>query len=321
MSDIDNLNPSAFIEDPYTLFIIDNVTENISNVSGINNTQTNEIKTNFNSTEGEKVIEGDTNCFIILGRDRNAGIASGMGGKGHTGAAAIDIVAGHMGYAPINKLYFEEKKTDKDFKNDAARIYLSQMSDIDEYFEIPKIQMKLGNNMLDLEQTKGTSAIGIKADNVRIISRESIKIVTNHNGVNSLNRKASNGGIDIIAGYNLATLDPHMSLQPMVKGNNLVELLKEIVRRMEDVQATVATFLEKQGNINNLFLEHTHQSGNAGEETSRLIQEQGRMENFKLLTDVLPDILKNFIGKASLEGVYFTASSPKYINSIWNRVN
>ena len=46
----------------------------------------------FNKSESEKVIAGENNSFIVLGRDRKSGRTSGYGGKGDTQCGMIDIV-------------------------------------------------------------------------------------------------------------------------------------------------------------------------------------------------------------------------------------
>ena len=160
-----------------------------------------------------------------------------------------------MGSRPIEKLYGENIQSDKDFKNDSARIYISQKSNIDEYFDIPKINVKLGNTSIPLEDSNNKSAVASKADVVRLIGRENIKLVTFHKGLNSQSKKTSDGGIDIIAGCNALNSDKTLSVQPMVKGNNLVQLLKEMIKMIEDVQSTVASFMEKQKKINDYILQ------------------------------------------------------------------
>ena len=111
----------------------------------------------FNKAECEKVIEGENNSFIVLGRDRHSGKTSGYGGKGDTQCAMVDIVAGRMSPAPIQetntreRVYadplFVTKDISKDFQTDklsaspsvamdAARIYMSQKTDIDHNFKL-----------------------------------------------------------------------------------------------------------------------------------------------------------------------------------------
>lgn len=58
---------------------------------------------------------------------------------------------------------------DNSFQTDAARIYISQLTDIDANFGIDP--GKTG-------YMKERSGIGIKADGVRVIGREGIKLIT-----------------------------------------------------------------------------------------------------------------------------------------------
>lgn len=315
------IDPLTFNDNNNSLFIIKNVLTNIVNVSGVDGGHSEEIITNYDRTPTENIIKGPKNSYIILGTDRHAGTSSGFGGKGYTGASCIDIIAGHMGSRPIDSLFEQKILSGKDFKNDSARIYLSQKCNIDEYFKIPAIGIKIGSSTIPLEQPNGKSGIGIKADSVRIIGRENIKIVTSHKSINSLERKGDDGGVDIIAGYNCVGVDPYLKLQPMVKGDNLIKLLKEIINRIEDTQATVATFMETQKKINDIFIKHKHQTGAIGDATSNIIGDDGSLKSFELLTRTVPGIIENFTRNASIDGTYFTPTSPDYINSLWNRVN
>lgn len=315
------LEPFDFLENRFIKKCFDNNLENSVEYIGLYNAPTHEIKTNYNKGLGETVLNSNANAFIVLGRDRDAGKASGNGGKGFTGASSIDIIVGHMGPRPIDSLFGEAVLSDKDFKNDAARIYISQMSDVDEYFEIPKIQAQFGSSTVDLEHGAGLSTVGIKADTVRLIARENIKLVTSHKSMLTSTERGTNSGIDIMAGYNLIKVDATLDLQPMVKGNNLVMLLDEMVARIDDVQSMLATFMKTQREINNILSKHTHQSNKAGLPTSTIIGEDSSLENFKLLTEVLPSIIDGFIFNSSISAEYFTPFSKKYINSNWNRVN
>jgi len=122
----------------------------------------------------EKVISGENNSYIVLGRDRPSIRWSGYGGKGDTKCGMIDLVVGRVGnYEPQNddKVY-----TDPNFKQDAARIYLTQKGDPDDYFGIAA--GKIG-------KPKARSAVVVKSDHTRIIGRESIKLVTGTDAINS----------------------------------------------------------------------------------------------------------------------------------------
>ena len=226
--------------------------------SGFSNTNLREMVPNYAAASSEKEIRSPShnNARIILGRDRNGSIASGYGSKGHTRSGAIDIVVGLQGWAPGESykapvMYkdgnIKEKEdfgfADKNFGSmnngqpgDAARIYISQRADIDKYFDIA--DGYVGQSIAD-------SAIGIKADSVRIMARKGIKLVTGKNppGRNSLDGKIKvTYGIDLIAGNRdfksgleqklAAKLNPFgfkpPYLQPIPKGDNLVHYLDSL---------------------------------------------------------------------------------------------
>lgn len=287
--------------------------------SGVNNDLRPEIKTNFKQTTAEKVISGPTNSYIILGNDRNAGVGSGLGGIGYTGCASIDLIAGHLGPRPVHKINGKKVATNKSFSEDAARLYLSQKSNIDEYLGIKTYPYVLGTVAIDMEDAMAKSAAALKADCVRIVGRENIKIATSHLASNSLGAPANIGGIDIIAGYD--SPEEQLIPQPMVKGDNLIDLLQKILSIIENTQATVTAFMQKQGEINNQFTKHVHQSGAPGLPTTPMIENKSVSLNLELISKTLPDIITNFTKIASVSADYFNVNSKKYINSRYNRVN
>ena len=89
------------------------------------------------------------------------------------------------------------------FEADAARIYISELTDIDKNFGVT--EGKSG-------EMKDRSGIGIKADGVRIIGREGVKIVTGRAGgtgeKNSLIRQRSNAEFIFNAAINIAMALP-----------------------------------------------------------------------------------------------------------------
>ena len=80
--------------------------------------------------------------------------------------------------------------------------------------------------------------------------------------------------------------------------------------------------MKTQKKINDAVSSHVHMTGAVGGPTSAIINSNKiMMHNFRLAINTQPDIIKNFIKQASISGDYFNASSPKFINSLWNRVN
>lgn len=196
--------------------------------------------------ECEKIIEGQNNTLIILGRDRPASRMSGYGGLGDPGAGSIDIVAGLSGRL-TNGFDKDGKKlfADPSMNLDAARVLLSQKTNVDENFGLAK--GVVGDR-------RAKSAVAIKADEVRVMSRGGIKLVTRvGTGNDSQNQDNSVVyGVDIIAG------NDDKDLQSMVKGRNLVDALTEIYDNIDALSATVDGLLMFQMEMNGALISHTH---------------------------------------------------------------
>ena len=177
----------------------------------------------FAKAEAEKIYS-QGNSAIVLGRDRPGSKLSGYGGRGDTGASSVDIVVGRMG-AAATEVTDKEKPVfaDPNFKVDSARIYISQKTDIDKNFGI--IEGRIGPSL-------SKSAIGIKADAVRIVAREGIKLVTKTDLKNSQGAEVSSVlGVDIIAG------NDDENLHPMVLGDNLEKALNKMVSHLHKLTA------------------------------------------------------------------------------------
>lgn len=189
--------------------------------SGLNNTPMYEPMPNYVPAACEKVISHGTNAWIVLGRDRPSNLASGYGGQAATGAGAIDLVVGR-------RLIADSPNVDPNFITDAARIHISQTTDVDRNFG-------LTGGVVGPRQ--GSSAIGMKADDIRIIGRHGIKIVTEGRGVE--NSKGgdikSTVGIDLIAG------NDDTGLQPIPRGYELVACIEALVDLMDDLAAMVSS--------------------------------------------------------------------------------
>ena len=182
-------------------------------------------------------------------QDRPVDSASGYGGKGSNRSQTIDIVVGRMssargGLGPAATLTIDEDDTaglmygyvqgdpvavvENSFAADAARIYISQMTDVDSNFGLAEGQVG---------KKDARSAVAIKADGVRIIGREGVKIVTGRShafsGVGQHGELLSTGGsikqpappIELIAGNN----DKY--LQGVARGENVRDALRQLGRK------------------------------------------------------------------------------------------
>lgn len=227
---------SEFMQNPAE---VKNVDKFEPSLIGLNSGRSAEAVPRYIKADGERVITNSNNSWIVLGRDRESNLTSGYGGAGHTGASSIDLVVGRASFSPSDELY-----SDPNFDTDAARIYISQKSDIDDYLSL--VDGSVGNS-------KSRSAIGLKADSIRLAARQGIKIVTNVGDTNSFGGMLlATKGIDLIAGNN------EDELQPIPKGENLVEAIKDINKNLSKLNAVVLNFMTNQTILNAAVQVHTH---------------------------------------------------------------
>lgn len=180
------------------------------------------------------------NAFIVVGRDRPTNRASGYGGDGSTQAGMIDLVVGRGGAHPDSNI-----QIDNQINDDCARVFISQKTDIDKNFKL--CNGKVGDN-------RTRSGVGIIADGVRIIGREGIKLVTAERYTKNSKDLELNAisGIDLIAG----NIDD--DLQPLVKGENLVEYLKVLQDNVDELNGVVSRICITLSQQANLLSFHTH---------------------------------------------------------------
>jgi len=209
-------------------------------VTGLNSERKPEAVCMYKSAPADKIYSNDNNSWAVFGRDRNKSLASGYGGAGHPGAGAIDLVTGRMSaVGPRDGLY-----ADPSFQADAARIYISQKADIDDYFDLTA-----GNVGISSER----SAVAIKADSVRLASRMGMKLVTGTDPTNSTGGwLLSTKGIDLIAG------NDDSDLQPIPKGNNVADALRQLKKNIDNLNGIVNSFITHQMSFNLATQAHVH---------------------------------------------------------------
>ena len=213
-----------------------NIDDGSKNSTGIDQTTTNGANPTYNIRESENIIQGKEGSIIVMGRDRPGSETSGLGATSNTNVSCIDIIAGLSG--PLKRevdVKGERVATNKSTELDAAKIYITERcKDIDssEYFSIAR--GKVGN-------LSNRSAIAIKADSVRIVGREGIKIVTStdtRSGASGMFIGDNIQGVDIIAG------NDDSNLQPMVKGDDLAKVLDSLLELIQDVHSSAAFAFE-----------------------------------------------------------------------------
>lgn len=223
----------------------------------------------------EKIISGDNNAFVLLGRDRPSTLKSGFGGKGATQAGRIDLIAGLA--AGLGPSINEDTVVSPNFALDASRIYISQKADIDKY---------MGLADTPRQSKPGASAIGMKADAIRIHARNDIKIVTGRarfEGSGKDGEKLSSGGInqgvgsisliagnytedEVAGGLNFfnslkKSSSTKSKLQPIPKGDNLAECLQDIIDTMGELASQIGTNTSLINQMNSALIAHVHTAG------------------------------------------------------------
>ena len=216
--------------------------------SGLGGQKKVEPMPNFVQASCEKVIKGSTNSWIVMGRDRPGTRFSGVGAGVDSHASLIDVCVGRASKdAAVEDENGEPIYFNNDLKSDAARIYIAQKTSIDKNFGL--VPGRVGNYNGQLSR----SAIALKADNIRLVARHGIKLVTRTDDEYSTGGSSSEvRGIDLIAG------NDDSDLQPMVKGRNLRDLLKIMCEDLRTVTGAFHKFTIAQLKINKILAAHTH---------------------------------------------------------------
>jgi len=174
-------------------------------------------------------------------------------------------------------------------------------------------------------QAKGRSGIGIKADGVRVIAREGIKLVTEGRGSkNSQGGKVrSTVGIDLVAGNDTNDFGRTPNLQPIVKGYELVSALEAMMDLMDDLAAMVAAIGNSQIRMNTMLAAHIHISpfGGAPTTTSFPLQLAASTANTLLAVEVTAPMKIHRINTAGFRLNTLKVGGPDWICSRHNNVN
>jgi hypothetical protein len=321
---IDLNNPELIAKDLETKKALETIPEDVVNTyAGIGNRRKIEKVPAFNKTSSEKVFQGEgTNSWIVLGRDRPKSPATGYGGIGATQCGAIDLCVGRvgdwktiteersndpLGRRGTGKYTTRKLVADNDFVRDAARIYISERTDIDDYFGIAA--GKAGG-------LSGLSGIAVKADAVRIIGREGIKLVTRTDEFNS-----KGGGADVVMGIDLIAGNDAKDLQPLVKGENLRDLLRYVVEDIRNLTSMIHSISLKQAGLETMLTCHTHPSAGAISFPSPELGIFCGVSQVQRLTFDVPAQLKKVFENILLEIEFLKPYGDQYICSKSNHTN
>ena len=175
----------------------------------------------------EKVIENRHNSSIVLGRDY---IYDELN---DTSVGMIDITAGRV----TNSGDASEPMSVADFDLDAARVYVSQKSDIDKQFGLPAGTLGSANTR---------SAVGIKADAVRVISRDAssgIKLIVEGKENSQGGDGDGIGGVELIAAGG-------KDMQAIPKAADLADTLELMTQFILNLESMLMAVVESQGQFN-----------------------------------------------------------------------
>jgi hypothetical protein len=276
----------------------------------------------YESALDENVITSDLNTHIILGgaTQNTPEIAKG------TYNSTITLISG-MGTAIKNKpppLTASKMSFSPKFYYDSALIQISEQTNVDSNF---------GAKIKD-PKSENVSAIALKADEVRLFSRGTVKIITgidqydtplpaNKDVPPPSHPKRDYSGIHLIANN---SVERETELHPLVLGRNLQEFLNEVLNEITNLHSLIHLITEHQSRIYNSLMGHTHFD----------IFSQGPLPRYtdpELIADVVQsdeEIKKLTIIDAHTKKVpnienlrknYLTKNPSKYINSYYNKTN
>tara|TARA_R110002124_G_scaffold59208_1_gene163888 strand:+ start:2306 stop:3250 length:945 start_codon:yes stop_codon:yes gene_type:complete len=294
---------------------------NLSSTTGLNGKHMPEAIPKYDRSDSEVLYQNKNNASIVLGRDRPGNKLSGYGGAGHSSCGAIDLVVGRMSATLTGPE--ADKFCNPNMFDDAARIYISQKTDVDKNFGI------VDGNVGSLE---AKSAVAVKADSVRLIGRMGIKLVTGTDEKDSIGTDLSAVyGIDLIAGNTdqkykpLGFPEEIEILQPIPKGDNLVRYLKSLSAKVDELSNLLDSFMKVQQTFNNLTANHIHPTLPTAPFSPGLTMAPTSLQIANPSLGALsasfvkgPNYI-NRINISTLNSNYLTAAGPLYINSRHNR--
>lgn len=310
----------------------------------------------------------DNNAAIIFGRDRtgmfeidniNSEVKNSIGVGSYAefmGAGSIDIVAGRCAPFPLQgdftvgplyntevginallgkRLTIEEPSQEEvyhpGYAMDAARIYISQMTNIDKNFKIETTLTDLDKLLEQDSQPNDrlpppSSGIMLKADKVRMHARNDIKIVTGgpHENIDSQGEPI----IDKTSGIHLVAQNLNGRQQPIPLGTNLENCLNDIIDNLNVITTIVKRFATEQMSYNNVLSNHYHNSPFYGVATSPSITAgpegvKTSVNEFRYVVAQCAKVQSNlqFVKNEFLTPGAISTDPDNYINSRFNTTN
>lgn len=202
--------------------------------------------------ESEKIVSrNNSNSYLVFGKDRMGDVMSGFGGKGFPNSNSIDLVVG-MGQTTQDKSLTKNNVVDPNPFVDSARVYISQRTNLDGHFGITE------GEIYPLDSQQGVSGAAMKADSVLVLGRRNVKIKAGQSqgeGLSTFGEKDSLGTrlpdarIDLIA---------DAPLEPMVRGDKLVECVKGIYGQINDNRTLIIHLITQLLKLRVALMLHIH---------------------------------------------------------------
>jgi hypothetical protein len=275
----------------------------------------------YNNAPNEQVLQTDLNATIILG-----GSTKNTPDIARTkNTATITLVSG-MGTA-IKGLQPPQDagilELSNKFYYDSAVIQISELTNVDSNF---------GARIRD-KNAENSSAVALKADEIRLFSRGSVKIIT---GIDQMEKdqivkdsKAPShpnrdfSGIHLIANNSAISEE---QLHPLVLGRNLEEFLNKILDEIQAVYATIKEVADAQLSINEAIRDHTHISDFTAAPlppwTDPKLISAIAVSNARItFLSELRTSTKKIPNLENLRNNYLVKNPNKYINSYYNKTN
>jgi hypothetical protein len=301
------------------------------NSDGFDGNDIPEVKIRYKTLGTEKRVFGKYNCHIVLGRDRPGNLSAnrqaqeddpfakktGYGGNGFTNCSAIDIVAGVGGIDPSYTDGSRKRvvSVGPDFAKDAARIYVSQKTDLDKDFEIGSLANMAGQSRITIPAV-AASGIGLKADHIRIIARKEMKLVT---GTDARNSKGEE--ILMVGGISLIAANDERDVQPLVKGDNLIEFLGKTVGKIDELAGLVNNLVDIVRELGQELVTHNHASPFFGAPTSPPQNLVGLNTSTKAINMTVQEMIAFKRTLPNLKDNHLKPVGKGYINSRLNSTN
>lgn len=207
------------------------------------------------------------------------------------------------------------------FYYDSAVLQISEQTNVDANF---------GARIKD-KKAENASAIALKADEVRLFSRGSVKIITGMDQRDKLipdkdapsHPKRDFSGIHLIANNAVET---ESQLHPLVLGRNLQEFLNEILNEITSLYSLIGLITECQVGINKTIKDHVHFDVFTQQPTIRGCDPELNMkcvEGNEILMKLtaIDTNTKSIPNIENLRKNYLTKNANKYINSYFNKTN